>query len=137
MGQANAVTSQVLCNGSNTTAVSFATVNGGGTIVAGTPVVTNSGTISILVPDANAGGASHTIPVTLPAGATVTGVSVNFNMNHTWVSDMVFNLKAPNGQIGMRVFERGVGETQSCGTGTCAVALAATINASSGINTMA
>jgi hypothetical protein len=46
VGQANAVTSQVLCNGSNTTAVSFATVNGGGTIVAGTPVVTNSGTIS-------------------------------------------------------------------------------------------
>lgn len=32
-----------------------------------------------------------------------------------------------DGQIGMRVFERGVGETKSCGTGTCAVALAATI----------
>jgi len=31
-----------------------------------------------------------------------------------------------NGEIGMRVFERGVGETRSCGTGTCAVALAAT-----------
>jgi diaminopimelate epimerase len=27
----------------------------------------------------------------------------------------------------MRVHERGVGETRSCGTGTCAVALAATI----------
>ncbi len=33
----------------------------------------------------------------------------------------------PNGELNMRVFERGVGETQSCGTGTCAVALAATI----------
>jgi subtilisin-like proprotein convertase family protein len=107
VGQVNAVNSQVLCNGANTTAVNFATVNGGGTIVAGTPVVTNSGTISILVPDANAGGASHTIPVTLPAGATVTGVSVNFNMNHTWVSDMVFNLKAPNGQILNLVNRRG------------------------------
>jgi diaminopimelate epimerase len=32
-----------------------------------------------------------------------------------------------NGEIAMRVHERGVGETQSCGTGTCAVALAATI----------
>jgi len=30
-------------------------------------------------------------------------------------------------KIQMRVHERGVGETQSCGTGTCAVALAATI----------
>lgn len=32
-----------------------------------------------------------------------------------------------NGQINMRVHERGVGETKSCGTGTCAVALAASI----------
>ena len=32
-----------------------------------------------------------------------------------------------NGELAMRVYERGVGETQSCGTGTCAVALAATI----------
>ena len=33
VGQVNSVSSQVLCNGSNTTAVNFATVNGGGTIV--------------------------------------------------------------------------------------------------------
>lgn len=32
-----------------------------------------------------------------------------------------------NGELEMRVHERGVGETQSCGTGTCAVALAATL----------
>lgn len=32
-----------------------------------------------------------------------------------------------NGELAMRVHERGVGETKSCGTGTCAVALAATI----------
>ena len=34
----------------------------------------------------------------------------------------------PNGELAMRVHERGVGETQSCGTGTCAVALAATLH---------
>ena len=99
VGQVNSVSSQVLCNGSNTTAVNFATVNGGGTIVAGTPVTVNSGTIAVTVPDANAAGISSVLPVTLPAGATVTGVSVNFNMTHTWVSDMAFNLQAPNGQI--------------------------------------
>ena len=32
-----------------------------------------------------------------------------------------------NGELKMRVHERGVGETRSCGTGTCAVALAATL----------
>jgi len=34
----------------------------------------------------------------------------------------------PNGELAMRVYERGVGETQSCGTGTCAVALAAALH---------
>lgn len=33
----------------------------------------------------------------------------------------------PNHEVKMRVHERGSGETQSCGTGTCAVALAATM----------
>jgi diaminopimelate epimerase len=33
-----------------------------------------------------------------------------------------------SGELAMRVYERGVGETQSCGTGTCAVALAASIH---------
>lgn len=32
-----------------------------------------------------------------------------------------------NGELRMRVHERGSGETRSCGTGTCAVALAATL----------
>lgn len=33
-----------------------------------------------------------------------------------------------NRELKMRVYERGVGETRSCGTGTCAVALAASIS---------
>jgi diaminopimelate epimerase len=33
----------------------------------------------------------------------------------------------PNHEARMRVHERGSGETRSCGTGTCAVALAATL----------
>jgi len=33
----------------------------------------------------------------------------------------------PNFEAKMRVHERGSGETRSCGTGTCAVALAATL----------
>ncbi|MFM8205377.1 MAG: diaminopimelate epimerase [Actinomycetales bacterium] len=38
-----------------------------------------------------------------------------------------FVVMQPNGELAMRVHERGVGETKSCGTGTCAVALAATL----------
>ncbi len=58
-----------------------------------------SGAISVSIPDNLASGATHTIPVTLPAGATLTGVSVNFNITHTWDSDLQMNLRAPNGQI--------------------------------------
>lgn len=54
-------------------------------------------------------------PAVLPEDAYPDGVNIEF----VEIVD--------NGEIKMRVFERGVGETQSCGTGTCAVALAATI----------
>jgi diaminopimelate epimerase len=54
-------------------------------------------------------------PSVSPADAYPEGVNVEF---------VQF---AGENQLNMRVFERGVGETQSCGTGTCAVALAATI----------
>jgi len=33
-----------------------------------------------------------------------------------------------NHEVSMRVFERGSGETRSCGTGTCAVAFAAALH---------
>lgn len=54
-------------------------------------------------------------PAVLPEDAYPEGVNIEF----VEILD--------NGEIKMRVFERGVGETQSCGTGICAVALAATI----------
>jgi subtilisin-like proprotein convertase family protein len=107
VGQVNTVNDQVLCNGAGTTAVNFATVNGGGTVQVGTPVTVSSGAITVAIPDFNPAGATHSVPVTLPAGATITGVSVNFNMTHTWLADMVVNLRAPNGQILNLVNRRG------------------------------
>jgi diaminopimelate epimerase len=55
-------------------------------------------------------------PVVTPAQDYPEGVNVEFV---EFVGDR---------EVKMRVFERGVGETRSCGTGTCAVALAASIH---------
>jgi subtilisin-like proprotein convertase family protein len=72
--------------------------------IASPPPVTlpavSSGTISVAVPDATAAGTSHIIPVTtVPAGASITAISVTLNMTHTWIGDMIINLKAPNGNV--------------------------------------
>ena len=56
-----------------------------------------------------------TLPIVEPSDEYPDGVNVEF----------VEFLE--NGELKMRVHERGVGETKSCGTGTCAVALAATL----------
>lgn len=75
----------------------------------GTPAVTavSSGAITVSVPDASAVGATSTLAVPLPSGAVITSMSVNFNMTHTWVSDMVINLRAPNGNVLNLVNQRG------------------------------
>ena len=60
-------------------------------------------------------GSLASAPIVEPASEYPEGVNVEF----------VEFLN--NGELKMRVFERGSGETRSCGTGTCAVALAATL----------
>ena len=69
----------------------------------------------VFVDDLSTVGDLKVAPSVTPEDAYPDGVNIEF---------VQF---AENNQINMRVFERGVGETQSCGTGTCAVALAATI----------
>ena len=70
----------------------------------------------VFVEDINEVGDLSSAPKVAPDGAYPEGVNVEF----------VQFLE--NGELAMRVHERGVGETRSCGTGTCAVALAATIS---------
>ena len=60
-------------------------------------------------------GSLEIAPVVSPASSYPEGVNVE-------VVELL-----PNHEAKMRVHERGSGETQSCGTGTCAVALAATM----------
>lgn len=65
--------------------------------------------------DLDALGSLATAPVVTPAAVYPEGVNVEF-----------VEIESPDTLI-MRVHERGSGETRSCGTGTCAVALAATL----------
>jgi diaminopimelate epimerase len=69
----------------------------------------------VFVDDVKDAGDLLTAPTVTPEDEYPDGVNVEF------VQFLA------NGEIAMRVFERGVGETRSCGTGTCAVALAATL----------
>jgi diaminopimelate epimerase len=61
-------------------------------------------------------GSLTSAPVVSPASVYPEGVNVEFVEIES------------NDTLIMRVHERGSGETRSCGTGTCAVALAATIH---------
>ena len=69
----------------------------------------------VFVDDLDLVGDLRQVPTFTPAEEYPEGVNIEF------VKFLEGN------KIQMRVHERGVGETQSCGTGTCAVALAATI----------
>ncbi|CAN2205865.1 DapF Diaminopimelate epimerase [Candidatus Nanopelagicaceae bacterium] len=68
------------------------------------------------VEDLDEVGSLESAPVVTPSSSYPEGVNVEF-------VEILPNLEAR-----MRVHERGSGETRSCGTGTCAVALAATIH---------
>jgi diaminopimelate epimerase len=69
----------------------------------------------VFVDDISQVGDLLTAPTVEPADEYPDGVNVEF------VEFLA------NGELKMRVHERGVGETKSCGTGTCAVALAASL----------
>lgn len=60
----------------------------------------NSPVVNLSIPDNNATGISNTIQVSqIPSGVKILGVSCRVNIPHTYSSDLVINLKAPNGKI--------------------------------------
>jgi subtilisin-like proprotein convertase family protein len=94
-------TSVTICSGAIAT---LTAASGNGTATA------TSGTISVAIPDNNPAGANHTLVVnSVPAGATITDVSVNFNVTHTFDGDLILNLRAPNNNVLNLVNRRGGG----------------------------
>lgn len=75
----------------------------------GTPstLSVSSGPVNIPIPDANATGINSPLTATFPAGASINSMSVNFNITHTWDSDLTINLVAPNGAVLNLVNARG------------------------------
>jgi diaminopimelate epimerase len=69
--------------------------------------------VVVPVSDLDDAGALYDMPTVDPPGAFPDGVNYEFVIGRG------------RGRIAMRVHERGAGETQSCGTGTCAAAVAA------------
>ena len=60
----------------------------------------NSPVVNLSIPDNNATGISNTIQVSqIPSGVKILGVRCSVNIPHTYSSDLVINLKAPNGKI--------------------------------------
>jgi subtilisin-like proprotein convertase family protein len=93
--------SATVCNGSvqQLTATNY---------VNSSPQMANSGTISLIIPDNNAIGATSTLPVSgIPADATITDISVDFNTIMPYDGDLIFNIKAPNGNILNLVNQKG------------------------------
>lgn len=82
-----------ICNGSvqQLTATNY---------VSSSPQSLSSGAISVSIPDNNATGATTALSLSgVPADAVVTGISVTFNITHTWDQDLIINVKAPNNNI--------------------------------------
>jgi subtilisin-like proprotein convertase family protein len=72
------------------------------------PQTTGSGAISVTIPDNLASGGTSSITVSgIPSDATITGVSVNFNLTHTYDGDIIINVKAPNNNVLNLVNRRG------------------------------
>jgi diaminopimelate epimerase len=90
-----------------------ATVNGA--TYAGFNISVGNPHAVVFTDDLSTLGSLEIAPTVTPADSYPEGVNVEF------VEIL------PGHEAKMRVHERGSGETQSCGTGTCAVALAATM----------
>lgn len=95
-----------LCAGSSSVMLSAI----GAALPAAGPFTAASGTLTLAVPDATATGVTTSQIVSgIPLGATITDVSIQFNIAMTYDGDLSMNLTAPNGKTLNLVNRRGTG----------------------------
>jgi subtilisin-like proprotein convertase family protein len=62
--------------------------------------VTSASNLNLHIIDGAIAGINHTLAVAgIPAGAVITNITVNTNIQHTYVADLELVLRAPNGRI--------------------------------------
>ncbi len=77
-----------------------------------------SGTITQTITDNSASGTFYQFKVSgIPAGATITGVSLDFYITHNNISDLTLNLKGPNGNV-LNIVDRIGGTNDNYGSTT-------------------
>ena len=115
-----------ICSGATTLEVSASTP------VAASPTTVASGALSLPIPDSNPTGVSSILNVNnIPAGATITGISVNMSATHTWNSDLDIYLTGANGtQIELSTDNGGSGDNYTNTTFSSAGVTAITAGAS-------
>ena len=114
------VTATVLPNGRVRVDMGVATLPGGGTL----EHLSGPGAVDFL--DVNMGN-PHAVIDHADPGAVVTtlGPTIEIDPRFPERTNVEFVRADGPGEVTMRVWERGVGETMACGTGACAVAVAA------------
>ncbi len=81
-----------ICAGTPSQMLDVTTTSGTSTVSAA------SGTISLAIPDNNTTGVTSVLNIAgVPAGATVTNVSITFNATHTFDADLDISISGPNG----------------------------------------
>lgn len=77
-------------------------------VSSGSVLAVPSGTVNLAIPNNNAGGVTSTLAVSgIPATATINSITVTFNVTHPKLSDLIINIKAPNGNVLNLVNQRG------------------------------
>lgn len=62
--------------------------------------VASAANLNVAIPDGAIAGINNTLAVSgIPAGATISNISIKVNIPHTYISDLMLVIKAPNGKV--------------------------------------